>query len=761
MIARIMHRVRTTVAPRGGGRHRLTRPLALLLALALVVAGATGALGLVAAQDAAGPSVAGPDAAVIAHAVATLPPGQIAWQLVRATAPLRGQGQPATWPLGFALGLGPRAAVLLTDQTTGARTRLANLEAAFVPAGATQRRESLGSVPAPYDEISLVPAAQAHVARGGPVLFASAPFAAPAGARDLDLVKGRLTQSDPTATYTTAPGVPLLVLPLQGALSVATGQGGSAAPLVGPAALAGTVTLRVTTSNSTGATYVAGIIGPAIPPSGATATAAVPATVPATAVATAPPATAPSTAPATAPATSPPIGTAAGTLTVDFAVDVCPPGDTITGTRRGFAGRFCERPDGSFEEGHSLTAATVILTNVGTGQAQSGQTDATGHVQFAGLPPGTYRASIPGAARAESICGAPPTSYGDIVQSAVGIALPGGFVACVADTVAAAPGTAPAASTASLALVATTCPPGYTGQSFASDCTTPLAGTDFTLQPEGGASAIEATGSDGSAHFASLAAGTYTLTENAPPMGVHADCADAAGNSVPVSYPSAPPPHPAGIGLQLAVGAQVTCHWYARPMAAAPGTAPAGTAPAGSAVAIAFTVRACPAGDSLTSLPRPPAAPACLTPAGKTENSSPAAGIEVDLIDVATGSQTSGTTDASGHLSFGPLIPDRYRAPLPTAVAAQSECEGPWPAHAGGLDIVNSPSGIAVPSGTATCTVDLLTAPPAAATAATTATSGGTALTLRPAPVGAPPSAGDRVRPGRGDGVADRPAEGA
>ena len=58
-----------------------------------------------------------------------------------------------------------------------------------------------------------------------------------------------------------------------------------------------------------------------------------------------------------------------------------------------------------------------------------------------------------------------------------------------------------------LALVATTCPPNYRGANFASDCTSPLAGVSFVLQPEGGAAATATTGADGGASFANLAAG--------------------------------------------------------------------------------------------------------------------------------------------------------------------------------------------------------------------------------------------------------------
>ena len=101
-----------------------------------------------------------------------------------------GQAQFEQRALGFVLAR--EDPILLTDQDSGARGRLAAREAEFVPDGIWQRRESLDASPTTDYRIALVPAPKASDAGGDTLIFAGNPFTVPPGARDLDLVSGRL-----------------------------------------------------------------------------------------------------------------------------------------------------------------------------------------------------------------------------------------------------------------------------------------------------------------------------------------------------------------------------------------------------------------------------------------------------------------------------------------------------------------------------------------------------------------------------------------
>ena len=184
MHARIARSLLPMARRRIGGR-AVGRLLIGGLGIAALLPGAAAA-----ADEANAPSPAGPTAAVIAHGVAPMPAAEVAWRVVDDTAEPLGEAPVEEHALGFALAR--EDAVLLADETTGARTRLAAGEAAFVTDGAQQRRESLGAEDTALYHLALVPATEAEDAGGDVLVFAGKPFAAPAGEHDLDLVRGHL-----------------------------------------------------------------------------------------------------------------------------------------------------------------------------------------------------------------------------------------------------------------------------------------------------------------------------------------------------------------------------------------------------------------------------------------------------------------------------------------------------------------------------------------------------------------------------------------
>jgi hypothetical protein len=100
------------------------------------------------AQELNAPSVAGDHAEVIAQGVASFSSGELAWRLVEDTAEPLGEADFEERALGFAIATD--GALLLTDDPTGARTRLAPGEAAFTNEGAVQARERLEDTASSY-----------------------------------------------------------------------------------------------------------------------------------------------------------------------------------------------------------------------------------------------------------------------------------------------------------------------------------------------------------------------------------------------------------------------------------------------------------------------------------------------------------------------------------------------------------------------------------------------------------------------------------
>jgi hypothetical protein len=127
-------------------------------------------------------------ATLLVRGQAELPPGAaMAWRVVRDVAEAGAAANFERRALGFAVAASPFTSLLLTDEATGSAYRLAPGEVAFVREGVMQRRESLGDSPQAYLRIGLVAAEAVGDAGGDRALYASPPFAAPAGLVTLQL----------------------------------------------------------------------------------------------------------------------------------------------------------------------------------------------------------------------------------------------------------------------------------------------------------------------------------------------------------------------------------------------------------------------------------------------------------------------------------------------------------------------------------------------------------------------------------------------
>lgn len=209
-------------------------------------------------EGANAPSPAGTHAEVIAQGVGDMPAAQVAWRLVQDTAEAYGEAGYQQRALGFAVATDD--ALLLTDESDGAMTRLARGEAAFVGDGVNQRRESLGNGSTPYWRIALVPADQAEDAGGDTLVYGGEGFAVQAEARDMDLVAAKL---DGKKSTTVESEFPVLVVVANGTASVAPASGGDAVTLDRGEAttIDGSVEL---TAEKSGTRVLVAVIGPQV-----------------------------------------------------------------------------------------------------------------------------------------------------------------------------------------------------------------------------------------------------------------------------------------------------------------------------------------------------------------------------------------------------------------------------------------------------------------------------------------------------------------
>jgi hypothetical protein len=235
--------------------------LALVLVLALVLMPLAGIVR--AWQEGEIFSPASGHAQVIAQGVGELSPDS-AWRVVfHSVAP----GTPVDLRAGG-------AGFLLTDTggvvatVAGQETLLAPAEAAFVD-DADVSLAAVGNRAAGVFTVEAVAADQAGDAGTGIAVFAGDQFAAPAGTRDLDLVRDRLEPGESTTVV--GAQAPVLVLVTLGSVSAQAADGTTADLQVGEAAtLSGDVV--ITAAGQAPATFVAAVIGRdvGLPSAGAT-----------------------------------------------------------------------------------------------------------------------------------------------------------------------------------------------------------------------------------------------------------------------------------------------------------------------------------------------------------------------------------------------------------------------------------------------------------------------------------------------------------
>jgi hypothetical protein len=225
-------------------------------------------------------------AQVITQGIAELAGQQVVWRLVERTAEPRDQAHFGDRVLGFVLA--SEEPILLTNATVAGEidvARLAPGEAFLVTAGTRQKRASMTVQPVTYLSLEMVLSSEANLIGSGRLIFTTAPFAAPTGAHDVDLVRDVLAGQEQSIIPDS--GQPNVILASEGAIDVVpsvgqmrTLQAGEAGIfqgelLIRPAAAASNANMPLAAmltqslgQNTTGprTAFVAGVIGVEIPP---------------------------------------------------------------------------------------------------------------------------------------------------------------------------------------------------------------------------------------------------------------------------------------------------------------------------------------------------------------------------------------------------------------------------------------------------------------------------------------------------------------
>ena len=321
----------------------------------------------VAAQDASPVSPATGHAEVVAQGLAEFPQEQVVWRVAYHSAePGQVVEAQATAP-GWALADG---GYLLTGGS-GHPAALAPGEASFFSPGNDVQRLAAGTDAATWYTIELAtaPGDGPGEGRDGTPVFLSAPFAAPAGTRDLDLVRDTL---GPGESATIRGGdQPTLVLATIGEVRARASDGALAPLKVGQAAVF-TGDVDITGGGGAPSAFVAAVIGPELPGvevSGGVSAPAPPAATPG----------AVEVAPLATPVASPQAATAGLTLALD--VYACP-----AGTKPDQVGqeRCASTPDaGTFT---LLAVSDLGVRDLGDPTAETGD----GLPAWSGLEPGGY-----------------------------------------------------------------------------------------------------------------------------------------------------------------------------------------------------------------------------------------------------------------------------------------------------------------------------------------------------------------------------------
>lgn len=196
-------------------------------------------------------------AEVVAQGVDTMPAGQVVWRVAQGTAPVANDSAKATYPLGFVFV--SQGEIQVDFSGTGSRVLLQDGEGSFQQGSTEQRRKGTDTTAGAYLALELVPADQANAAvNGNQLLTASAPFAAPTGDHDVNLVRDVLQGAEDGLLPGTA--VPTYVYVTDGDLEVETADGNRTPLTTGQGGLF-TGALKIHAGSSNGAKYLAAIIG--------------------------------------------------------------------------------------------------------------------------------------------------------------------------------------------------------------------------------------------------------------------------------------------------------------------------------------------------------------------------------------------------------------------------------------------------------------------------------------------------------------------
>jgi hypothetical protein len=244
-----------TSATARAAAHATVGPKALTaIVMSAIVALASVAGVMAQALGPAGPSPAQNGGSVIAQGVADVPAVDSVWRVSTFTAEAGSDPITVAHP-NFVLA---RATPLLvTDQTTGARLRVASGEGTFLFPGQLVQLSTFGP-PDEFTFIELTPASDGVSA--GEEVFASRPFVPEPGVRDLDLVREVLDAGDESEL--SAGAGQTLVFASNGSVTVTAEEGEPVSLAAGEAvALDGALTFSTETD---GSAYVAAYIGAVI-----------------------------------------------------------------------------------------------------------------------------------------------------------------------------------------------------------------------------------------------------------------------------------------------------------------------------------------------------------------------------------------------------------------------------------------------------------------------------------------------------------------
>lgn len=310
---------------------------ALLTALLIAVASIATAVGQ--GFGPAGPSPASGHTSVVANGVISLEEGPSRWHITRHIAEAGGNPTEITSP-GFVLA--ENTPILVTDQASGNRYRLASGEALMLHRGTEVTVETFGA-PDSFVFIHLVPDEAEPLANAADRILTSASFPVQGGDYDADLLRDVLEEGE--ASSIPAGALPTSLYILRGEVSITSGNDERTLEAGESATFSGDLEI---TAVADGSVFYAGFVGASVPevetaatPVPATPEPATPEATPLTATPTpAPPTPTPEPDPAT-PTPAPPTPTPEPTA--DTAVDS--DGDGLTDIQEANLGTDPANPD--------------------------------------------------------------------------------------------------------------------------------------------------------------------------------------------------------------------------------------------------------------------------------------------------------------------------------------------------------------------------------------------------------------------------------